>query len=242
VSQYNNKINKIIKNKEDRMDKGGIKKYYIAIDDTTNGKKRAYKEVEGEEVKVPGFEDFDFFYRRNGQFFEITELNTGLLVVSTRNKKTLLLEEAANVLKRYTKEEIKQTIKERIEQGFISPLCKGKHEDKAKAEVVKIVDLVVAKGFATMRLNSVLYKLQDGKVLDFKKNNEVGTYEWKQGKKGKYAEVKMGDNKVLFIGKTNGKFVVFKKFLEGGNVMSEDEKGGVMSIGVENNKSINIQK
>jgi hypothetical protein len=82
---------------------------------------------------------------------------------------------------------------------------------KVTVKYRRVTDVfITSQGFATMRLNSVLYKLQDGKVLDFKKNNEVGTYEWKQGKKGKYAEVKVG-NKVYFVGKMGRNFVVLEK-------------------------------
>jgi len=72
---------------------------------------------------------------------------------------------------------------------------------KITVKYKRVADVfITSQGFATMRLKKTLYKLQDGKVLDFKKDDEVGTYEWKQGKKSKYAEVKMGD-KVYFIGK-----------------------------------------
>ena len=102
----------------------GHEKFYILNTDGAFGK------VAGEPVKIPIFEEFDFFLHRCGNDYRVSEGKTGNCISIGMSRKEAI-ENAALMLNQYGKEEVRRVIQEKIIKYGISPM----HAPKLKGEL-----------------------------------------------------------------------------------------------------------
>lgn len=95
----------------------------------------AFEKVAGESVKIPLFEEFDFFLHRHVNEYRLSEGKTGSCISIGMSRKEAI-EKAAFLLNQYGKEEVRRITQEKIIKYGISP----RHIPKLKGEMSLVRD------------------------------------------------------------------------------------------------------
>lgn len=85
-------------------------KYRIKIDDLSYNPK-VYREVEGEPIVIPGFEEFQFFIRPE-DYFVISEVTTGLRIGEYYESREFAIKSAKEILEKAGIEKVRQLVAE----------------------------------------------------------------------------------------------------------------------------------